>query len=246
MYVVDTGVDPAGRIPVDDGYSALPSDTSTVDCNGHGTHTAGLVASSEFGLAQRAVVVPVRVMDCGGSGTRQTLTAGLRWVLTDSASHAAPSVVLMPLAGGVDSADMHALMTALNDAGVVVVTAAGNDREAGCQPGSADRPGITVGPATGDGRASAWAATGECVDVYAPGEDVWSTWLSTSDAHEQPLSGASQAAALVAGATAAILGEHAGMTPDAVRAALTDGCETGIGDALSEGKLVCLPELTRK
>ncbi|MBI9115410.1 S8 family serine peptidase, partial [Sanguibacter suaedae] len=97
VYVVDTGVDPThtdlgGRVT--SGFTAVLDGRGTADCNGHGTHVAGTVASRTFGVAKSATIVPVRVLGCDGSGTVSGVVSGIDWIV---ANHPAgtPGVVNM-------------------------------------------------------------------------------------------------------------------------------------------------------
>src|SRR5438132_852219 len=98
----------------------------TADCNGHGTHVAGVIGGSNYGVATSATLVPVRVLDCTGMGTISTVLAGLDWVLQDHAQSSGPAVVNMSLGGDASSAldtEVNSLLTA----GITTVVAAGND-----------------------------------------------------------------------------------------------------------------------
>src|SRR5713226_1549129 len=104
VYVVDTGIfaahdDFGGRVA--SGFNAIADNGGTADCNGHGTHVAGVIGGSNYGVAKSATLVPVRVLDCRGSGSVSTLLAGLDWVLQQSAR---PGVVNMSLGGPPSSA----------------------------------------------------------------------------------------------------------------------------------------------
>src|SRR5213075_3178247 len=102
VYVVDTGVasqhtDFGGRVAA--GFSAFSDSVGADDCNGHGTHVAGVIGGTAFGVAKAATLVPVRVLDCNGSGSISTLLAGLDWVLQDHSQSPRPAVVNMSLGG---------------------------------------------------------------------------------------------------------------------------------------------------
>src|SRR5437868_12172717 len=98
VYVVDTGIfaahdDFGGRVA--SGFNAIADNGGTADCNGHGTHVAGVIAGTNYGVAKSAMLVPVRVLDCNGAGTISTLLTGLDWVLQDHAQSPGPAVANM-------------------------------------------------------------------------------------------------------------------------------------------------------
>jgi subtilisin family serine protease len=228
VYVVDTGIrltshDLGGRAVT--GVDEVDGGEAT-DCNGHGTHVAGLVGGSRFGVAKKVHLVSVRVLDCQGRGTSTWVQRGLDWVL---AHHVVgdPAVLNLSL-GGAPSAALDAQVRALVRSGVVVVVAAGNDGADACQSSPA-RTGIAVTVSATDihdGRPS-WANTGHCVDLFAPGVNIQSDW-DTSDTASKTISGTSMAAPLVAGAAAVWLGTHPSATPAQVRAALVRGATPGV------------------
>ncbi|MCU1592963.1 MAG: putative subtilase-family protease [Frankiales bacterium] len=226
VFVVDTGIrlsshDFAGRAVT--GVDEVDGGEAT-DCNGHGTHVAGLVGGSRFGVAKKAHLVAVRVLDCNGRGTSATVQRGLDWVL---AHHSGPSVLNLSL-GGAPSAALDKQVRALVRAGITVVVAAGNDGADACQTSPArTHVAITVSATDIHDGKPAWANTGTCVDLFAPGLNISSDW-DTSDSASKTISGTSMAAPLVAGAAAVWLGLHPSATPAQVRAALVRGATTGV------------------
>lgn len=230
-YVVDTGVrlsstDLTGRVTT--GVDLVDGGAAD-DCNGHGTHVAGLLGGTRFGVAKRVRVVAVRVLDCEGRGSRSTVLAGLRWV---EQHHARPAVVNLSLGGAPDPA-LDTVVRQLVREGVVVVTAAGNDGGDACA-GSPSRTGVALTVSATDRRdhVPSWADTGRCVDLFAPGVAVTSDWW---DGRTRTISGTSMAAPLVAGAAAVWLERHPTATPAQVRQALvyaaTPRVVVGRGDA---------------
>ncbi|PTT60884.1 S8 family serine peptidase, partial [Arthrobacter sp. HMWF013] len=126
-YVVDTGVlashtEFAGRVSA--GWTAVADGRGSGDCNGHGTHVAGTVAGSTYGVAKSATIVPVRVLDCTGSGYNSDVVAGLDWIAANHAA-GAPAVVNLSVGGAASAAVDTALQGVVND-GVAAVVAAGN------------------------------------------------------------------------------------------------------------------------
>jgi hypothetical protein len=235
VYVVDTGIlaghaDFGGRVT--GGFDGIADGRGTSDCNGHGTHVAGIVAGSTFGVAKSATLVPVRVMDCNGTGSASTLLAGLEWILQDQAQSPRPAVVNMSLGGEASSA-IDAEIGRLLAAGLTTVVAAGNDNSDACGTSPARVPGVlTVGASTeGDQRAS-FSNYGGCVDLFAPGANIRSDWFSSPIATAQT-SGTSAAAPFVSGAAALCLAKYPDASPDAVSQTLlgqaTRGLMTGTG-----------------
>ena len=215
-YVVDTGIDSTntdfeGRVR--SGYDIVRGDGSFSDCHGHGTHVAGIVGSKTFGVAKQTALIPVRVLGCDGLGTYSSVIAGLNWIAANHQPGDA-AVVNMSL-GGVASSTLDEAVSNLVTKGISVVVAAGNDNVDACDTSPARAPeAITVG-ATGtfnsyDDRAS-YSNFGTCLDIFAPGTSITSTWLGTNTANT--ISGTSMAAPHVAGLIARLLGQYRGLTP---------------------------------
>ncbi|HEU5127153.1 MAG TPA: S8 family peptidase [Glycomyces sp.] len=212
-YIVDTGIlashdEFTGR--VGEGYDFVDGDADPTDCNGHGTHVAGTVGGTNYGLAKEVTLVGVRVLDCSGNGTFAGVIDGIEWV-GDNAS--GPSVANMSLGGGY-SAAVNAAVESAVDAGVVFAVAAGNETQNACNvsPASA-AAAITVG-ATDSGDARAYFSNfGSCVDVFAPGVGITSAWIG-SDSATNTISGTSMASPHVAGAVAVYLSLNPGASTD--------------------------------
>ncbi|HEY5937654.1 MAG TPA: S8 family serine peptidase [Kofleriaceae bacterium] len=222
VYVIDTGLrvshgEFAGRVLP--GAYAIEDGQQVNDCNGHGSHVAGTVAGSTWGVAKQAKIVPVRVLGCDGSGSVEGVIAGINWVTQNKLPN---SVANLSLGGPVNAAQDTAIRNLVN-AGVTVVVAAGNSNADACTQSPAREPlAITVGAtAQTDARAS-FSNFGSCVDVFAPGVAIMSASI-TSDTASRPLDGTSMAAPHVAGAAAAYLGSHPGSTPAQVATALATG-----------------------
>ncbi len=202
-YIIDTGVlsthtEFGGRVL--SGFSAVSDSNGTEDCNGHGTHVAGTVGGSNYGVAPGVAIVPVRVLDCSGSGSTSGVIAGIDWVI---ANHVAgtPAVANMSLGGGRSSALDIAVQSAVAD-GVVFVVAAGNSTANACQSSPAGEPlAITVGATTSADARSSFSNYGSCVDVFAPGSSITSAWYTSTTA-SNTISGTSMASPHVAGVVA--------------------------------------------
>lgn len=221
-YVIDTGVrvshkDFEGRAT--HGFDAVDNDDSADDGNGHGTHVAGTIAGTAHGVAKKAKVVAVRVLDDNGSGTTEQVVAGIDWV---TKNHKGPSVANMSLGGGADEA-LDAAVSKAIASGVTFAVAAGNESTDASQGSPARvKEAITVASSTKDDAQSEFSNFGQIVDIYAPGSDITSAW-NDSDEGTKTISGTSMATPHVVGAAAIYLGAHQDATPEQVATALTDG-----------------------
>jgi subtilisin family serine protease len=214
-FVIDTGIlsshaQFSGRIAA--GFTAIADGRGTDDCNGHGTHVAGTIGGSVSGLAKSVTLVPVRVLDCSGSGTLSGVVAGIDWV---AANAPARSVMNLSL-GGTASSTLDQAVAGAIARGVTAVVAAGNSAANACNYSPARVPeAITVAASnTSDQRAS-FSNFGACIDLFAPGESIVSTWYTGSTALAT-LSGTSMASPHVAGAVAQLLEVAVDATPSAI------------------------------
>ncbi|MCO6009066.1 S8 family peptidase [Actinoallomurus purpureus] len=191
-YVIDTGIDTSlsqfqGR--ADLAYGGK-------DCNGHGTHVAGIIGSKTYGVAKGVSLHSVRVFtDCTGETKISTIIAGIDWVI---AHHGARSVANMSL-GGSKSTALNNAATKLSKSGVFLAVAAGNDSTNSCNtsPASAASVEAVAASSSSDTRAD-FSNYGKCVDIYAPGVNIKSTYLGGTAL----ASGTSMASPFVAGVAA--------------------------------------------
>ncbi len=215
-FVIDTGilsshVDFGARVSA--GYSAIADGNGTTDCNGHGTHVAGTVGGSQFGVAKGVTLVPVRVLDCTGSGSYSGVIAGVDWVAGQGAMR--PAVANMSLGGGL-SASVNASVAGAVAKGVTMVVAAGNSNADACQSSPASEPSaITVGASTSSDSRASYSNYGACLDIFAPGSAISSDWFSSTTA-TNTISGTSMAAPHVTGVAALALAANGSATPAAV------------------------------
>ena len=186
------------------------ADQNNRDSQGHGTHVAGTIAGASYGVAKKANIIAVKVLDDNGAGSTSMLISGIAWIITHAQSNGrspSKSVVNMSLGGDFSNAVNRAVEagTAQN---LTFIVAAGNDGEDARNYSPASSPDvITVGATqAGDGRAS-YSNYGSVVDVFAPGSQIVSTWF-TSDNSVHTLSGTSMASPHVAGLAAYLIADE--------------------------------------
>jgi subtilisin family serine protease len=224
IYIGDTGIYPnndiAGRIS-SVGYSGISDGNGTVDCNGHGTHVSTTAAGTKYGIAKRATLVPVRILNCAGSGSYATVIAGLDWILSPLNTNPKNAAVLnLSIGGGASSIITDAVLK-LTNAGITVVAAAGNDNADACNYSPASAPtAITVGSTMVNDAKSSFSNWGSCVDINAPGSGITGGWIGAPDA-ERTISGTSMATPHVTGAVAVFLGLNPGASVAQVTDAIT-------------------------
>jgi subtilisin family serine protease len=222
VYVLDTGV------ASDPGFSGrLSGDMS--DCNGHGTHVAGIIGSTQFGVARSAQIVSVKVADCGGGVNPATVVSAINWIIKNH-PRGVPGVVNMSLAVNKNPA-LDAAVVSLYSAGLVPVVAAGNLSSDACSYSPAGvSQAITVGGLNLNGMKTIDSDFGSCVDVWAPGG------LITSEDAFNPTgsaikTGTSMAAGFVSGIAALYLERNPKATPAQVNSALVGGVVNGMINA---------------
>ena len=226
-YVIDTGVrvshqDFGGRAV--NGYDAVEDDDVAQDGNGHGTHVASTIAGEAHGVAKKAQVVAVRVLDDNGSGTTAQVVAGIDWVTGDASG---PSVANMSLGGGADPVLDEAVQNSIA-AGVSYAVAAGNDgADAGGSSPARVEEAITVGATDDSDAAASFSNYGTSLDLFAPGVDITAAW-NTGDDATNTISGTSMATPHVAGVAALYLAGHTGAAPADVSTALTEGASADV------------------
>ncbi|MFG2555151.1 S8 family peptidase [Streptomyces sp. NPDC048581] len=226
-YVIDTGVrithqQISGRATY--GYDAVDGDTTASDGNGHGTHVATTIAGSTYGVAKKAKIVAVRVLDNAGSGTTAGVIAGIDWVTNN---HSGPSVANMSLGGGASTSLDTAVANSIAS-GVTYAVAAGNSNaNASSYSPARVSTAITVGATTSSDARASYSNYGSVLDIFAPGSSITAGWY-TSDTATNTISGTSMATPHVAGAAAVYLASHTSATPAAVASALTSGATTSV------------------
>ncbi|HEV7908142.1 MAG TPA: S8 family peptidase [Pseudonocardiaceae bacterium] len=219
VYVIDTGVRVShstfgGRAR--NGYDFVDNDAVAQDGNGHGTHVAGTIAGSQYGVAKGATVYGVRVLDNSGSGTTAGVIAGIDWVTSNAVK---PAVANMSLGGGVSTALDDAVRRSISS-GVTYAIAAGNSNaDASTSSPARVTEAITVGATTNTDARASYSNYGSLLDIFAPGSSITSSW-NTSDTATNTISGTSMATPHVAGAAARYLQSNKSATPSQVATAL--------------------------
>ena len=220
-YVIDSGIrsthsEFTRRVRA--GANYVSGKNTTEDCNGHGTHVAGTIGGSTYGVAKGVTLVPVRVLNCQGSGTTSGVVAGIEWVTKDHAE-GTRAVANMSLGGGLSSAIDNAVTASIAD-GVTYAVAAGNAGADVSTTSPARVPAaLTVAASDRADGSATFTNHGTGVDLYAPGVDITSAW-STGNTARNTISGTSMAAPHVAGVAALYLESNPGASPTAVQDAL--------------------------
>ena len=211
-YIIDTGIYTAhtqfgGR--ASNVYDALGGNGQ--DCNGHGTHVAGTIGASTYGIAKSVRLRGVRVLNCSGSGSTSGIIAAVDWVRLNRTN---PAVANMSLGGGYSSA-LNTAVTNLHNSGVFVAVAAGNSNANACNysPASAANV-VSVASSTSSDAKSSFSNYGSCVELYAPGSSITSTWLNGGT---NTISGTSMASPHVAGVAALYKGNYGNASSSTIR-----------------------------
>lgn len=214
-YIIDTGirathVEFTNRIGT--GYDFVNNDADPDDCHGHGTHVAGTVGGSVYGVAKDVTIHAVKALNCTGFGTYSDIIAAIDWV---TINHIKPAVINMSLGGGYYQPVNDAVTNAHNN-GIVVVVAAGNSAADACNTSPASAPdAITVASSDINDSRSSFSNIGACVDIFAPGGLITSAH-NTSDTDVTTMSGTSMASPHVAGVAALYLEADPAASPGSV------------------------------
>ncbi len=222
-YVIDTGIATShsefgGR--ASNVYDALGGNGQ--DCNGHGTHVAGTIGGSTYGVAKGVSLRGVRVLDCSGSGSTSGIITALNWVTANASK---PAVANMSLGGGY-SASLNQAATNLANSGVFLAVAAGNESQDACNVSPASAPGTYTTAASDSGDVAAYFSNyGGCVDGYAPGVDIKSAWLSGGT---NTISGTSMASPHVAGVAALYKGANGDAASSSIVSWINSNATSGV------------------
>ena len=245
VYVLDTGirfthVDFGGRAAP--GFDAINDGTAINDCQGHGTHVAGTIGGTTYGVAKGVALISVRVLDCTGNGTDAQVIAGIDYVTEQKRLNPlVPAIANMSIGGPGNGTALDDAVRGSISAGVTYVFAAGNDSVNECSTFSPARvtEGITVGATTKSDAQAFYSSFGPCLDVYAPGGDgLFTGVVSDSNASNTATtskSGTSMAAPHVSGAAALYLEANRSASPIQVATWITSNATTGRISSLGTG-----------
>ncbi len=226
-YIFDTGikldhVEFNGRVSA--GYNSVTIGASANDGNGHGTHVAGTVGGTTYGVAKQISLIPVKVLGDNGSGTNAGVVAGIDWAVQHHTTK--PAVGNMSLGGGASTATDDAVRRAISD-GIVMCVAAGNSNVDAINSSPARTvEAITVGSTTNTDARSSFSNFGSVVDIFAPGSSITSAW-HTSNTAVSTISGTSMACPHVAGVAALYLENKLGTTTAQIETALKNNAVLG-------------------
>ena len=224
-YVIDTGIRTTHT--QFGGRASNVFDTfggNGADCNGHGTHVSGTIGGSTYGVAKSALLRGVRVLDCNGSGSTSGVISGVDWV---TANHINPAVANMSLGGGISTA-LDTAVNNLSNSGVPIAVAAGNSNANACNSSPARAANaITVGATTTTDARASFSNFGTCLDLFAPGQGILSSWFS-SDTATATLSGTSMASPHVAGVAALYKQFSPSASSTTVRNAIVNNATTNV------------------
>nr|CBM43237.1 serine protease [uncultured organism] len=231
-YVIDTGIltthwEFQGRASAI--YDFDPEGIG-VDCNGHGTHVAGIIGGQTFGVAKQVHLLGVRVLNCQGTGTWSDVIDGVNFVTCHKgrpAQQGIPALANMSLAGGENRAVLAAVRNSIR-AGVTYVVAAGNgNSDAGDYSPAGLAEAITVGTTDQSDARAEFSNYGSTLDLFAPGVSITSAWIG-NDLMIATATGTSMAAPHVAGVVALYLQSHRSASPATVRSALVGTATVGV------------------
>jgi subtilisin family serine protease len=217
-YIIDTGIQ-ANHPQFGTRAQAVYGGS---DCHGHGTHVAGTIGSTTYGVAKNVRLRGVRVLGCSGTGSYSAIIAGIDWVRLNATK---PAVANMSLGGGFSSA-INTAVTNLVNSGVFVAVAAGNENQNACNVSPASATGVfTTASSTSTDAKSSFSNWGSCVEAYAPGSSITSTWINSGTA---TISGTSMASPHVAGVAALYKGTYGDASASTISNWLISNATTGV------------------
>lgn len=238
VYIVDTGIYAAHvdfENRVTSGFTVITDGRGSSDCNGHGTHVAGTVGGKRFGVAKTVTLIPVRVLDCNGSGTYSGVIAGLDWIAANHPTGVA-GVVNMSL-GGAASSSVDIAVNNLINRKISVVVAAGNSNADACRYSPARVPAaLTIGATQSNDARASYSNFGTCLDLFAPGSSIPSAWIGSTTA-TSTISGTSMASPHVAGIVARLLASSPNLSPSQVDSIVKNGATANVVSNAGSGSL---------
>ncbi|KAI7219321.1 hypothetical protein KC333_g3042 [Hortaea werneckii] len=229
IYILDTGLYTSHNIFSNNNNHRAKMlwsyDNTLADVDGHGTHVAGTAGGSILGVASNANLFGIKALDADGGGYSSNVVAGIDYIVNshdrrkrEQGDQFVGSVISVSLAASGTVAAISDAVEAAVEAGVHVVVAAGNAGEDACGTSPSDSggrggPAITVGSVGMEGRQSTFSNWGGCVDVYAPGEEIISSWIGGENMIES-LSGTSMATPHVTGIVACAMAGNQTLAAD--------------------------------
>jgi subtilisin family serine protease len=232
-YVIDTGILPThwefrGRAFAI--YDAIDAEGNGVDCDGHGSHVAGIIGGRTFGVAKKVHLLSVRVLNCQGTGSWSDVIEGVNfvtWHRTQPGQQGSPALANVSLGGGTNRAVDAAVRNSIR-AHITYVVAAGNgNSDARNYSPAGVAEAITVGATNRFDYRAEFSNYGPVLDLFGPGVGITSAWIG-SDLMIANVSGTSMAAPHVAGVVALYLQNHRSASPAEVRSALVGNSTTGV------------------
>ncbi|KAF8641441.1 hypothetical protein AX16_009954 [Volvariella volvacea WC 439] len=242
IYVLDTGVrithtDFGGRAKWGKTFGGYPDQ----DGNGHGTHCAATAAGTRFGVAKKASIIAVKVLSDEGSGSVTDIMCGINWVIQQADDSGLPSVISMSLGGGT-SPPLDLAVKRATIKGIHVAVAAGNSNVDAANTSPAREPSaITVGASTIDDSRAFFSNYGSVVDIFAPGLNVTSAWV-TDDSSTNRISGTSMATPHVAGLVAYLIGLEGNKSPADMSDRLKQLAQKGVLSGIPDGTVNLLAQ----
>lgn len=231
VYVIDTGIRPTHR--EFGGRAFIGADTvggNGHDCNGHGTHVAGTIGGSTYGVAKGVRIFSVRVLNCAGSGSWSSVINGVNWVTWHRQLpwyRYSPAVANMSLGGGANYSVDYAVRNSIRARVAYAVAAGNSNADARYFSPARVTEAITVG-ATDSNDYRAWFSNyGPALDLFAPGVNITSAWIG-SDYATRTISGTSMATPHVAGVAALYLQSNPWASPATVSWMLTGIATYGV------------------
>ncbi|WP_058300966.1 S8 family peptidase [Gorillibacterium timonense] len=224
IAVIDTGIDyrhPDLRGAAAGGVNLVSPGRPPWDDNGHGTHIAGTIAASSKigginGVAPEAHIYAVKAFDRNGTAYVSDIVAGIEWCIRNKMD-----IINMSFGMKTSHRGLQDAVKAAYHSGIVVVASSGNEGQLGDIDYPARyRQAIAVGATTRGGRLASFSNRGRRIDLYAPGDKIVSTWLNGG---YRELSGTSMATSHVSGVIALLLSVRPGLSPAAIKRALTRG-----------------------
>ncbi|KAI6360451.1 hypothetical protein MCOR25_006736 [Pyricularia grisea] len=241
-YIIDTGLyaahsDFGGRAS----QIANFVDSSNTDGNGHGTHVAGTIGGTTYGVAKRTTLLGVKVLNASGSGTNSGVISGMNFVVTDARTRSCPNGVVVNMSlGGSTSTAINSAAAAITSAGHFLAVAAGNSNANAASFSPASEPSAcTVGATTSADAKASYSNYGALVDIWAPGSGVLSAWIGGTTA-SRSIDGTSMASPHIAGLGAYFLSLRGRQTPAALCSYIATNANRGVLTGVPSGTVNAL------